>query len=848
MRFKTICSFAFTILFSAGCIVGATIVHADQMTIRAGGATSTVGFVPPPRQLGAFLVDTAEASLSMGMKGHARTYGGVTRYWRSAYSSIMLRVVSSSGKSPMTRSGSGHWNSSTHGFSISWQSDEYDENEWTRAYWVIKNNSSRVDWTASESADYKRTYDGSYLIAEESTTFSDEYTKEDLKADFLALPLNYKGVFTKTDAPSAARIYSTNGDAYSIVKLKYKIKPLEDYYGPIYWLEVFTPADNPETANIDESENKSYKFFSWLRVAGANESPEYIIDPLDASNHPDQNGSYEPVLLNIGLSVDMNRDGKIKLATEDDTDGTLPDKPYRFWINDDDDVDDDDPDDSEKAPVEAADYLDDKIDGIRDLEDFARLKIYLGGLQDAVLQGQIQIGLKWKDVTGSPSLKLWRNLSRNGGTEYLTDVPVARQHLALRSPGLVDVTTPYIISAQYWRDVGLSASQPSGNLLFEGSTVGKGQLVIVLYKADGTEIGEGPGVWIDLKNIKSMYERVKATADGAENFPFPYNFVGSNPVPSPTMGWVSDPNGYPFEPALDEKPMYIVSVHGWNQTYERATMYAETMFKRLWHRGYKGRFTRFRWPTFTGPVSYNDSEYRAWRCGVSLKQYLDTLPSSYTANLVAHSMGNIVAGSALEKGASVANYALLNAAVPAICYDTSGNVFQAGWGYVTPNDDFDSATVALSYQGRLSNVSGNLINFFLPADSALGLWELNNDSPNGGRYPTVGARPHEWPEGTIDHAGYSYIRTRASGQKLRVIRMAGERVLSGPEEAMAFCVQAPSLTAGADGRTRGSIDDWKDMTDFGFGSVHSAEFLFTIQQTRDFYGALLLKFGVAAQP
>ena len=38
------------------------------------------------------------------------------------------------------------------------------------------------------------------------------------------------------------------------------------------------------------------------------------------------------------------------------------------------------------------------------------------------------------------------------------------------------------------------------------------------------------------------------------------------------------------------------------------------------------------------------------------------------------------------------------------------------------------------------------------------------------------------------------------------------------------------------------------MTDFGFGSVHSAEFFFTIQQTRDFYGALLLKFGLAAQP
>ena len=365
-------------------------------------------------------------------------------------------------------------------------------------------------------------------------------------------------------------------------------------------------------------------------------------------------------------------------------------------------------------------------------EDFARLKVYLGGLQDAVIRGQIQIGLKLMDVTGAPSLKVWRNLSTNGGTEYLSDVSVAQQHLALRTPGLVQSAVSYIVPAQYWQDVGLSASHPYGDLLFEGCAAGKGQLVITLYNADGTVIGEGPSTWIDLKNVKEMYERVKATADGAENFPFPYNYVGSNSVPTPVMGWVADPNGYPFEPAPDEHPTYVVFVHGWNQTYERSKMYAETMFKRLWHSGYNGRFTAFRWSTFTGLTTYNDSEYRAWKCGVSLKKYIETIPSSFTVDLVGHSMGNIVCGSALEKGASVAKYALLNAAVPAICYDTSGNVVQTSWGYVTPNDDPDSATVALSYQGRLSNVSAYLVNFFLPNDSALGAWELNNDSPSGG--------------------------------------------------------------------------------------------------------------------
>ena len=30
--------------------------------------------------------------------------------------------------------------------------------------------------------------------------------------------------------------------------------------------------------------------------------------------------------------------------------------------------------------------------------------------------------------------------------------------------------------------------------------------MFTIEKSDGTEIGEGPGVWLDLKNIKTMYQ------------------------------------------------------------------------------------------------------------------------------------------------------------------------------------------------------------------------------------------------------------------------------------------------------------------------------------------------------
>jgi hypothetical protein len=39
-----------------------------------------------------------------------------------------------------------------------------------------------------------------------------------------------------------------------------------------------------------------------------------------------------------------------------------------------------------------------------------------------------------------------------------------------------------------------------------------------------------------------------------------------------------------------------------------------------------------------------------------------------------------------------------------------------------------------------------------------------------------------------------------------------------------------------------------EPSNYGFGDVHSAEFLFSIQQTRDFYDTLLLKLRITVQP
>lgn len=547
------------------------------------------------------------------------------------------------------------------------------------------------------------------------------------------------------------------------------------------------------------------------------------------------------------LLVDANRDGKI---STDGSDVTSAAQPFRFWINDDDDVDSGDLDDVEKAPISRSDWEDDIIDGIRDLEDFARLDINISGLQDAVLNGTLKIGLKWKNVsTGTPAVKIWRNLSSNGGTEYLYEETIARQHLTLIAPGHVTGVMPYLIPQIFWQQSGLSATQPCGYLLFEGCSEGKGELVVTIHNADGSEIAEASSIWLELKNIKRMYQRVKALADGGDNITIPSDLTGpdDNNIPNPVMSWSYDSNSYPFEAPVRETKTLIVSVHGWNQTYERSTMYAETAFKRLWHRGYRGRFVSFRWPTYVGLLTYNNSEYKAWKCGESLKQFLDSIPrgsGGFTVNMIAHSMGNIVAGEALRRGASVSNYALWNAAVPSICYDDRDALDQ-GWGYTHPNDDPDAYTRSLSYRKRFDGAGGRLINFFLEGDSALGLWRLNNSI----------SKPQRWTSGFV--AGYGYNRAEISGRKLYLeFWTALGRYIVDAHEAMSYAVKSPTLAVGADpglvdssGLIYGSISTEVDMdAEYAFDKDHSAQFLYPLQKTKALYDQTLIELRLPILP
>ena len=581
----------------------------------------------------------------------------------------------------------------------------------------------------------------------------------------------------------------------------------------------------------------------------------YNDDP-DSPDYPDIDGcTLFLYLIPAAIAVDANRDGTIAFSGEA-RDTTSQDAPFRFWCNDDNDGLPNS--EGEVVGPSSPDHEDGMIQTARDLEDFTRLWLKFDAFQKEISEGTYRIGLKWK-TTGSPSIKLYRSTDTNGSDSYLKDEEAALKQISGKDTGAIGTVaseTSLMLRMDLWSG---SGDQEKLCLLFEGSQEGKGQLVLTIEKSDGTEIGEGPGVWLDLKNIKKMYQ--------------------------------SSTNNI-FEQPPDEAKQAILFVHGWNMSPDGSRNFAETMFKRIWHRGFKGRLAYFRWNTEWSDVfdnvpgvgqaaeayfsSYNTSEYTAWtQAGPQLKAFAQQVPGDYTKNIAAHSMGNIVVGSALIEGMTVNNYALMQAAVPAACYDEREAIRQTQtathtvklnfwgtelpvgrvtvWDEESPDDDPDSITRNLAYRGMLKDIGQhcNPINFYLPADNATSYtWEINNDvtKPPGGM-----------------SANFRYRRENPNGEKLYKYNVNHNEIidyyLSSRYEAVSLACRTWSKAVGAEARTEGAIPSANKVNvgnptfqlptespGSGFGDEHSGQFNFTIQQLKPFYDTLMDELELPRNP
>ena len=438
-------------------------------------------------------------------------------------------------------------------------------------------------------------------------------------------------------------------------------------------------------------------------------------------------------------AVDANRDGNITFDGQDQTSAT---NYYRFWVNNDNDgYDSSISDYADLDPSTGSDANNTSISCTRDLEDYTRLWINTQGLTTDLQNGNLLMALEWKNTIGAPAIRIFPAVeTNNGGTLYLTDEATALAQSnapygnCLNGGGVDELqgTMPFIIPTNFWVYANVSTNQPVAHLLFDAVSRGSGQLVIAIYKNDGvTKIAEGPPLYLKLQDVKEMYERYTVGDDNA----------------GAVATTASLASGYSYDTTIPAENNYTLFVHGWNLPTWEKDAFAETAFKRLYWQGYKGHFGSFRWPTgygftdwksvVTDPDNYDNSESNAWASATGLLGKLTALNGAFPNHvyLMAHSMGNVVAGEALKLAGSsqvVNTYVAMQGAVPAHCYDAStvNRVTRTQPDYYAHYWTNDAACYFNGTAG-----AGTCVNYFNASDWALDKWTIDQDfKPDSGYF------------------------------------------------------------------------------------------------------------------
>jgi len=449
----------------------------------------------------------------------------------------------------------------------------------------------------------------------------------------------------------------------------------------------------------------------------------------------------------------------------------------------------------------------------------------------------------------------------------LLDNTVAEAQLAdtqySKTLGAIGNTYNFRFQRNFWNE--LSSSNPNTYLIFEGDHEGKGKLQITLYK-DEQKIASLGSVWIELKNIKRMYQRWNAKEVESPGIQW-------NVWPSKSATQDTDSTDPP-PPQTDAEKDFVLFVHGWNMAPLQKRAFAETSYKRMWQLGYKGRFGAFFWPTFYDCVlstgHFDGSEQRAWESSDALLDLLTTLNKSYPGrvNMLAHSMGNIVASEALHKATSVLvkNYVASQAALAADVFKLNPDI-TGTWatvlaktiaGYnislpvftalVTPNVYsyyYDKGRTDIQYRKQqypkmgkpyLSGIAGaaNWRNYLNPNDWALGLWICDQyKKPNT---KTTFQNTYEYHGILLDDTW---------GFKRKSAGVFGDyNYLYLPEdryEIFSYCAQARSNPTGRQTNVGGPFVSQKNFSDYGDKHPgHSAQFLEAVCERWKYWSKLML--------
>jgi hypothetical protein len=553
---------------------------------------------------------------------------------------------------------------------------------------------------------------------------------------------------------------------------------------------------------------------------------------------PDTGQRGTGIVFAISLALDVNHDGVMDTSFSG-PDNTSVASPMEAWVNNavtipgtngilDHDV--------QAFTNSSPNYAAGKITCQRDLENFFRL--WICGVPTLPASQGYSVTLSCSAVSGSPAINLYM-AETNGGIFYLTDTNTAQKLTGETALGTISSSSAYTFPSNFFDGT-------NKYFLFEGAGIGEGWFKLTVYK--NSNVVAQAYQWLDLHNIKDLYEQACVT-----NVIQYWPAMVQQPATSGYQVTHYLPSGFARTNQL------AVFVHGWRMTEWDYEDFSDTMFKRFYWQGFQGAFASLRWPTRSkdtdtntydlfgtqipaDTLTYNRSEHIAFESASGAAAYFNNLRQRFTNDTISvfsHSQGNVLMMEALKElaGAGQApldNYVMMQAAVPAQCYDpTVPNYY-----YFTNEESLvQTPNTYSNYAANIDNalrVGGKIVNFFNTNDYAL-VSASTNTSVFGLFSMNINTSwiINEQLAKPLAFFGYSYNPSNSTAYLTNTVYGVSGRTVTGPWELMPFVARPRSLTVGSLSGVHGMVNGGElALKSIGFTANdydHSGQFNRNIQ-------------------
>lgn len=431
------------------------------------------------------------------------------------------------------------------------------------------------------------------------------------------------------------------------------------------------------------------------------------IDPDGTGTLPTVEGDQvfaTPVFAALVPDYDHNR-----VIDEKDRQRAAKGDTYYFWINDDDDEGETEGSDipGDTSLLGSLDYESPTVDGVRDLIDFFPVAFELKPLANIFPQPQFKYRLRADDEQVNlmfPEL----NVSTEGN--YLTDVATARnlaEKVAKKVgkngefPMSFDQALGKTFQQRFNEIVAQSATEDDQPvLLFEGNKSSVKPLVLDILNESGQKVFSVQ-LSLSLAGVEQMFRHknlIKTMFNNREYFSvlkaYPPDTGGDDRlINGGAPKGFTDPDHFSgFDETTSDQNFILI--HGYNVNAQDSRGFQAEVFKRLYWSGMKAKLWAITWYGWESQSetqvwgkrspNYHINVRHAYNAGKMLKDFV-TEQQITSPTVAAHSLGNMVASTAIEKGMPYSNYIMQDAAVALEAFNgaetESVDMYHPNWTY-----------------------------------------------------------------------------------------------------------------------------------------------------------------------